>query len=245
MAPITAAKLTKTRETIELLLAKAEGTNHPAEAELAMAQAEKLMVRYGFERAEFNGDNRKAAKMVEQRLAVPGMFHLGKIVAFSAIANAYQSVTLLQSKYSKGTMLYVIGEEGDVDDVLRMLNSMDVQMEHALATWWNVNKYRYDGFRQEGWKARRQFIIGFGQGAAARVRESMVEAVAESKGNELVLANRQQAAVSYREELYPNTKKLNSKLHSGGYSASAAGNKAGREAHLGKGAIQGTKALGK
>jgi hypothetical protein len=245
MAPITEAKLTKTRQQIELLLAKAESTNHPAEAELAQAQAEKLMVRYGFQRAEFNGDNRKAAKMVERRMDVPGMFHLGKAQAFTAIARAYQAVTVLQSKYSKGTTLYLIGEEGDVEDVLRMLNSMDVQAEHALAVWWADNKARYEGFRQEGWKARRQFIIGFGSGAAARVRESMVEAVAESKGNELVLASRLDKAVEYQRELYPATRTLNTRLHGGGHSAGVAGNKAGREAHLGKGAIGGTKALGK
>ena len=245
MAPITEAKLTKTRQQIELLLAKAESTNHPAEAELAMAQAEKLMIKYGFQRAEFNGDNRKSAKMVEKRLDVTGMFHLGKVQAWTAVARAYQSVTILQSKYSKGTTMYLIGEEGDVDDVLTIINSLDVQAEHALATWWAEHKWSYEGLRQEGWKARRQFLIGFGQGAAARVRESMQEAVSESKGNELVLANRLQKAVDHQRALYPNTRTLNTRLHGGGFNASAAGNKAGREAHFGKGSIAGTKAIGK
>lgn len=248
MTAQTADKLAKKFATIEMLLAKAESTNFPAEAELAMAQAEKMMIQYGFERAEFNGDNRQDKVMVQVRFACTGTYHLGKVMAYSNIASAYQSVEVLRLKgQGSTTYLILIGEQGDVDNIVRVLNSLDIQAEHAVKSWWATNPPATMFGRQDGWKARRDFIVGFGRGAAQRVRESLVEVVREGgTGTELVLVNRMKDAAAHREALYPVIRHSKSRMH-GGLGGRAAGHAAGLEANIGTKAMGGTSrgSLGK
>lgn len=248
MTAQTADKLAKKFKTIEMLLAKAESTNFPAEAELAMAQAEKLMIQYGFERAEFNGDNRQEKKMVQVRFACTGTYHLGKVMAYSNIAGAYQSVDILRLKgQGSVTYLILIGEQGDVDDIVRVLNSIDIQAEHAVKAWWATNPPATMFGRQEAWKARRDFIIGFGHGAAQRVRESLVEVVREGgAGTELVLVNRMKDATAHREALYPVIRTSKSRVQ-GGFGGRAAGREAGLKANIGTKSVDGSSrgSLGK
>lgn len=235
MAPVTADKLAKKKETIELLLAKAASTTFPAEAELAMEQATKLMLQFGFERAEFNGENKKSKKMTQKHFDCVGIYHLGKVLGFTAVAGAFQSVSVVQGKYGNLVRMYIIGEEGDVDDVIRILISIDAQAEHAVKAWWKDNPYRGLASKMEGYLARRQFIESFGYGVASKVREQMTT---EGQGKELVLADRVKDAVAHRDELYPQLRTIQTRRHGGGYGAGAAGREAGTKAHLGGKAIK-------
>jgi Protein of unknown function (DUF2786) len=245
-ANMTAAKLAKKRQTIELLLAKAESTNHVAEAELAMAQAEKMMIQYGFDRATLNGDNRQSKVMVREYYQCKGTYHLGKARAYAAVANAYKSVDILQinARGNSITTLIFIGEQGDVADLVRVMNSLDIQAEHAVKSWWATRPAATAFGRQEAWKARRDFVVGFGLGAAQRVRESLAEEVVATAGNEIVLANRMSDAVAHRESLYPSVRANKSRMH-GGLGGLHAGREAGLKANIGGKAVDGpsTKAL--
>lgn len=238
-ATVTQEKLDKMRAQIELLLAKAESTNHPAEAELAMAQAEKMMIKYGFDRAQFNGENKITKNMVKKHFDLLGIYHLGKLSGFGAVAYAFQSVALVQSKMKNFVRLYIIGEEGDVNDVIRILTSLDTQVEHAVKVWWKNHELRSVATKMQGYKARRDFVIAFGYGAADRVRASLAE---ESNGKELVLANRMEEAENHKLEVFSNlgVAKASRMQHGhAGFGSYAAGRKAGENAHLGAGALKG------
>ena len=228
---------TKKIELIKQMLAKAESTNHPAEAETFTAAAEKMMLRLGIDEAMLNSSSDEKPTVVEKTMVFSGSYHLGKMHAAMTIAQAMGSVFVMQAKLRNQTQLYLVGREAQVDRIIQLIESLELQSAVALKQWWKeqdttgltaMNKF----------VMRRQFMISFGRGAGYRIESEKREIIEETTGAELVIRNERQVAEDWARSKYSLGKARSSRMN-GDIGAGAAGFSAGMKANVGTTAVGG------
>lgn len=232
-AQLLAHKAAKTLKLITKLLAKAESTPFPAEAQAFQEHAERLMVRYGIEQASVDAEVGKAGKpreaMIEERVEFAGQYRVGLARGFSYIAAAFDSVTVLQATTTSKKLLYLIGAASDVGQILRLFSSLRIQMATAMAVWWLGYDFKDFLTAHEKTLERRQFQLGFLSTVAQRIEHIHRSEVASgSPGSSLMLANRRDRAEQHAKELYPEVRRGRSQaLSVGSRDAHSAGVSAG------------------
>lgn len=196
-------------QRIAKLLRLAESSN-PHEAELAQAQAERLMVKWGLEEAVIRAlddtGKKVAIPVVEKKVHFTGTYAHALQLLASSVARAYGTVQALigdgWEKNAKGKsvrtkMVYVIGHEDEVDRCITLINSLAIQANTAVGVWWkdrererkNAGTDDYDPFSSslrkltpmEAFKARRQFILSFGHACFSRISKMRASVLAEVK----------------------------------------------------------------
>lgn len=190
------------------MLAKAENTPYPEEASTFQEHAERLMVRYGIEQAAVDAEAGKSGQpqeaMVERRVVFTGAYRIGQARGFTSIAHAFNSVRVLESTGRTAKSLFLIGAESDVGQIMRLVESLRVQMESAMQAWWLSYPYRPFLSTHERTLERRQFQLGFLTSVAERIRAIHASETQDAEpGQELVLANRLDRASDHVAELYP------------------------------------------
>ena len=229
-------KAEKTLQLITKLLAKAEGTPFPAEAQAFQEHAERLMVRYGIQQAAIDAEAGKAGKpqepMVEDRFELGGRYRVGQSHGFIAIAHAFDTVKVLQATTTAKKVIYLIGAESDVAQIRRLFTSLLLQLETAMAGWWAGYPYKQYLSAHEKTLERRQFQMAFLTTVANRLTALYKEAAVDGEpGNELVLASRRERADEHAQRLHPDTRKARRQaIAYGSATAHAAGSSAGRRA---------------
>lgn len=224
-------------DRIAKLLAKAEGTTNAHEAEVYMAKAEELMLKFGIERANLEA-KRPGAK--RQEIVIKKVYvkngH-GYATAMVSIGNAVGpsfSVRILQSSvYDGSKVIWLIGHTTDVDDAETLLNSLLVQSRQQAIAWW-----RKEGKVSRPWAsdndaylARREFIYAFASGVRSRLAETRNRVVDEAEpGTALVLVERSKLVDSWVDENLQVGKARATQRRDGGYDAHIAGHAAGRDA---------------
>lgn len=223
----------KTLRLITKLLAKAESTHFPAEAQTFQEHAERLMVRYGFEQASIDAEVGKAGKpqepMVEQRFELNGQYRVGLARGFTLIALAFNTIRVLQANTSSTKIMFLIGAESDVTQILRLFASLKLQMESAMQAWWLGYPYKPYLSPHDKTLERRQFQLGFLSAVAHRLESiHSSELSAGEPGKGLVLAGRRERADEHMQRLYPSIRSARRQSLSAGSSAAhAAGSLAG------------------
>ena len=231
-------KAEKTLKLITKLLVKAGNTPFPAEAQTFQEHAERLMVRYGIEQASIDAEAGKAGKpqepMVEERVELSGQYRVGQARGFTAIALAFNTVRVLQATTSAQKLLYLVGAESDVAQVLRLFASLRLQLETALQVWWLDYPYKPYLSAHEKTLERRQFQLGFLSTVAHRISVLYTDEVASGEpGNELVLASRRDRAEEHVQQLYPTIRSARQQpMSAGSQGAHAAGSIAGTMASV-------------
>ena len=228
---------------IAKLLAKAEGTTNAHEAEAFMAQAEKLMLKYGIDQANLEATKPGAAKQEVVVVTVPVPDGHGYAIALVALATYIApnfSVRMLQSAMPKnGKMLWFIGHRSDVDDAIRLFNSLSVQGIAQAKHWWRTEGK--PGFLwvqptdNDAYLARREFIYAFGRGAGSRLAETRNQVVAEAgAGTELVLVDRAKLVDNWIDRNLQVSQGRKTTRRTGVAEARSAGYESGRNAVNGK-----------
>jgi hypothetical protein len=196
------------QEKIAKLLAKAEGTDSPAEAEAFTRAAEKLMIKWGIDeaivRAKMTGEQ-SAEEIITARFEYTDTYSDAYVAFTSSIVDGLgQLRCFYQSGYRHPDqrVVYVIGHESDVKRAEMLLASLRLQAASAMKTWWRTGRY---STHLKGWrafKARRQFIISFGDGVGERLAGVRAETIAETggKSTELVLVDRATRVDAWMEE---------------------------------------------
>lgn len=231
-----ARKAAKTLELITQLLAKAESTPYPAEAQTFQEHAERLMVRYGIQQAALDAEAGKAGRpqeaMVEERVELTGAYRVGQARGFIAIAMAFDTVQVLQATASDRKVIYLIGAESDVGAIRRLFTSLLVQLEMAMSAWWVGYPMKAYLSGHERTLERRQFQLGFLATVAGRIAALYKEEAADGiPGNDLVLASRKERADHHAQSLYPQTRAARRQaMAHGSANAHAAGSSAGQRA---------------
>lgn len=256
---------------VEKLLRKAEATT-PEEAEALTAKAEEIMVNHSITDELLNHVRGEAApeKIVEKRTYYTGIYRgvLQDICHRIAKVHNCRTLQLKQDwhynedgKKAPRQVVYIIGFESDVERVLLLDASLQIQCARAMRTWWKSDdRSWYTGM--QGYKARREYILGFANGLAYRLQEAKVRGtdegtrrVAEETGTthdevktstELVLRTRKQQVNDWMDDTYgDNLRNVTRRYQSGGAAAYGAGHKAGRSADLGQPGVGRNKQIGR
>ena len=231
-------KAEKTLKLITKLLAKAANTPFPAEAQAFQEHAERLMVRYGIEQATIDAEAGKSGKpqelMVEERVEFSGQYRVGQARGFTMIALAFNTVRVLQATGSSKKVLYLIGAESDVAQIVRLLVSLRLQVESAMTNWWISYLNKDFLSAHEKTLERRQFQLGFLMTVAGRIEAIYsAEVATDGPGNELVLSSRRDRADEHVSVLYPAIRPARRHTMSmGSPSAHSAGSYAGTLARV-------------
>ena len=113
----------------DLLLAKAESTEFPDEAEALSAKAQELMNRHAFERALLDADTQRQQTATSIRLWLDSPYVDAKSHLVAAIARANRCRAVF---YSKLGFVAVVGEEMDLEITELLSTSLLVQATRAM-----------------------------------------------------------------------------------------------------------------
>ncbi|QGJ93546.1 hypothetical protein SEA_MUFASA8_99 [Arthrobacter phage Mufasa8] len=244
------ANLDKQLDKIAKLLRKAESTPYPAEAEALREHAERLMIRYGIDKAAVDMERGRQGQtrepITQKHMVVSGSYQINQLNGLTATLTESRLVTCLQTTHSADgyRVLYVVGAESDVDQMLRLAESLLIQQDHALRTWWAV------AGKDKGWMTeterlneRKEFVLGFYAGAALRLREIVGEEVSATGSGELVLVDRKSRADDWIAQKYPKIKAAREqKIARGTAEATRAGVVEGKKADVNGKKVEARKA---
>jgi hypothetical protein len=205
------------------LLAKAESTEFPDEAESLTAKAQELMTRHAVDAAILEIDRPAEGREVDtRRVHVRDPYVRAKMQLLAAVAEA-NDVRLVW--YSGLGIANLVGVAGDVAAVELLFTSLLVQVAQALSA-----AERPLGRRSASRSFRRAFLLGYAHRIGERLQAARQRATAEAEAEhdvDLLPALRsRQAAVEQRvAELFPRVRATRSRA-----SVDAGGWYAGREA---------------
>lgn len=214
---------------VRALLAKAEATDNPAEAEACNAMALKLMAKYGIDAALAAQREHRSIKPIDRIFDIPSPYASPKSTLLHRVVEALgcRAVTLSGTGRSK---VHVFGMESDVEMVDMLYTSLLLQATHGAA---RVESETDHYGRATTRSARSSYLIGFGNTVAPRLLEAYSQAKAEAEktpGTDLVLASRDLVVGAAVSAKYPSLRKLKVVVrNSGGYER---GQAAGRKANI-------------
>jgi Protein of unknown function (DUF2786) len=251
--------------TIRSLLAKAEATEFPEEAETFFAKASELISRWAIDEAMlWDGEDRAGREQPDElQLVVHSPYLAQKAVLIGAVARAHgcRAVRLTSGPGTRSEIVSIVGFPSDLRWVETLVTSLLVQLTSAMLT---LCPRGVSASASASW--RRSFIIGFAEEVGDRLEMDRAKAAAErtsgagtasadgtSEGAAapaspgpsvaLVLASRVEEVDDDFSRRHPYVR---SSWASSGRSATGrkAGQRAGRDAALTRGGIGGRRALG-
>jgi hypothetical protein len=220
-------------EKVALLLAKAEGTDNPLEAEAYTAKAEELMLKHGISEAEAatRRPGHKAEEVVIERIKVYNKMDTAQAQFGAAVAPAFNIRGYHSKVIDGGFLIWLVGHKSDVEQAAVLVRSLLVQSEHALDHWWRTEGRVHNPSGLGSHVRKREFMFGFAGGVRERLRETKNRVVAESEpGTDLVLRDRVKIVDDWTKQNIAFSKTKSRSLKGGDYSAGAAGREAGRDA---------------
>ena len=250
MSTTTEKDPTKIAETIALLLAKAERTEFPREAEALTEQAERLMIRHGIEQALIDaarGVEQPKEEIVVRTIKLEGTYSRA-LLDLGAIVCAALGNLRTYRRYRPGTSiqhLKIVGFEGDADRAVTLVTSLHLQALTAMRVWNRAQRDSWDWefmTDHEKTKARQAFVTAFGWGAANRIGSTRRAVVEESSaGTDLVLLDRGKRVENWMDENVGKLKRARSRQVSD--YGRADGYRAGQRARTGEAEIDQHRAL--
>ncbi|MGY1986267.1 DUF2786 domain-containing protein [Blastococcus sp. SYSU DS0669] len=205
---------------IRALLAKAESTEFPEEAEALTAKAQELMTRHAVDAALLGGGAATAVDVDTRRVHVADPYARAKTQLLGAVAEA-NDVQLVW--YQGLGIATLVGLRSDLDAVELLFTSLLLQVAQALAA----------AERQEGRSAarsfRRAYLLGYAHRIGERLAAARLRATTEAgveRGVDLlpVLRSRQEAVAARTAELFPRVRSSRSRssVDAGGWHAGRA-----------------------
>jgi hypothetical protein len=223
-APASAPDDARALRRIRALLAKAESTEFPDEAEALTAKAQELMTRHAVDAAllDAGGGAPARAAVDTRRVHVDDPYVRAKTQLLGVVADA-NGVRLVW--YQTLGIANLVGVAADLDAVELLFTSLLLQVGQALRA-----AERAAGRRSASRSFRRAFLLGYATRIGERLtsaRDRATTAAAAEQGVDLlpVLRSRQEAVDDAFTELFPRLRSSRSRS-----SMDAAGYWAGRAA---------------
>jgi hypothetical protein len=190
---------------VRALLAKAESTNYPAEAETFTAGAQALMARHRIDRALLEATlPQQAAGPEARRIGIDNPYEAPKTMLLDAVASANQC-RVIWTKYLG--FCTVIGHATDLDAVELLFTSLLVQATGEMTRQGS----RKDPYGRSRTRAFRQsFLTSYSRRIRERLEETThaqtCQAVAETGRSDLlpVLASRRRVVDDATDMLFPH-----------------------------------------
>jgi len=205
--PVDPRMLTRVRS----LLAKAESTEFPEEAEALTARAQQLMAKHSIDEALLASAAAEAAgqlgpgRTAGVRLFIDSPYEHAKAVLLQVIASANRCRAIWLKDFGMST---VVGFPAELQAVELLFTSLLIQATSAMLAAGS----RRDAYGQSRTRAFRQsFLVSYSQRIGERLTEATdaaeQEAAAESPGANLlpVLAARHRAVDEAFEALFPGS----------------------------------------
>ncbi|MGY2067977.1 DUF2786 domain-containing protein [Blastococcus sp. SYSU DS0619] len=205
---------------IRALLAKAESTGFPDEAEALTAKAQELMTRHAVDVALLGGGPAAAVDVDTRRVHVADPYARAKTQLLGAVAEA-NDVQLVW--YQGLGIATLVGLRSDLDAVELLFTSLLLQVAQALAA------AERQQARSPARSFRRAFLLGYAHRIGERLATARRRATAEAgeeRGVDLlpVLRSRQEAVAVRTAELFPRVRSSRSRssVDAGGWHAGRA-----------------------
>ncbi|MBZ4318417.1 DUF2786 domain-containing protein, partial [Streptomyces huiliensis] len=208
----TAAVEPKTLARIRALLAKAESTDFPDEAEAFSAKAQELMARHSLDDALLAAapDSAAGDGPGTCRLGVEGPYESAKALLLSAVAEANHCHAVWSGEYGFST---VVGFEADLELVELMYTSLLVQADTAMRRAADAHHQEANerGARGRSGRRTRDFRESFLIAYAARIGDRLSAAARDATEHAArpealpVLAARDVAVGETAGRLFPET----------------------------------------
>ncbi|MEU3413111.1 DUF2786 domain-containing protein [Streptomyces sp. NPDC006658] len=194
-APGPAASRMLTR--IRALLAKAEATGYPEEAEALSAKAQELMARHSVDEALLAAEAPAPDAPGACRIGVEPPYEQAKAVLLDAVATANHCRAVWNEPLGFST---VVGFEADLEAVELLYTSLLVQATHAMT---KAEAAQRAGGRKRTKTFRQSFLAAY----AHRVGDRLAAAAETQVTQDLlpVLATRAIAVTGRLEHLFPET----------------------------------------
>jgi hypothetical protein len=187
---------------VRALLAKAESTTFPEEAEALTAKAQELIARHAIEAAMLEGGDGQTPPAA-RRLGVDDPYASAKALLLSKVAEASRCRAVWDSGFGFST---VFGFPAELDAVELLYTSLLVQATAAMV----AEGKRPEQRRQRSRGFRQSFLVSFASRIGERLRETTATVVSEASaahGGALlpVLASRSEAVNDACAAAFPRT----------------------------------------
>ncbi|MGC9381191.1 DUF2786 domain-containing protein [Streptomyces sp. MH13] len=189
---------------IRALLAKAEATGYPEEAEALSAKAQELMARHSVDEALLSAHAPSPDAPGACRIGVEPPYEQAKAVLLDAVADANHCRAVWNEPLGFST---VVGFEADLEAVELLYTSLLVQAEAAMA---KAEAAQRAGGRKRTKTFRQSFLAAYAHRAGTRLRAA-AEAATAGAGTAAdvdllpVLASREVAVTDRLERMFPET----------------------------------------
>lgn len=227
-------------ERINKLLAQAESTEFPEEADAALAMAQRLMTKYSIDEAMLREAKPGEAveEITELKLVYTGgmrkaLYMLGHRLAEYNGCRAF--FTDKRHAKPRNITVTVIGFPKDLERIELLDTSLKLQCAVALKrfTAENIDPSWHRGYKRN---EKREFVIGFVEGVAVKLELAEEEAVREAAeergtGVELALRSRKDQVDDWTDTAYPNLRSIRSRMQRGSVTAKAKGIDEGKRAN--------------
>ncbi|MGP3772865.1 DUF2786 domain-containing protein [Streptomyces sp. SDT5-1] len=187
---------------IRALLAKAERTGYPPEAEALSAKAQELMARHSVDEALLASRTHAKDAPAACRIGVDAPYETAKAVLLDAVATANRCRAVWNSAFGFST---VVGFEPDLEVVEVLYTSLLVQ---ATAAMTRAEAEQRAGGRKRTKTFRQSFLAAYAHRIGDRLAAvaERVTGEADGAGEVLpVLAARDVAVAGRAEEMFPET----------------------------------------
>ncbi|MDX3850947.1 DUF2786 domain-containing protein [Streptomyces sp. AK02-01A] len=191
---------------IRALLAKAEATGYPQEAEALTAKAQELMARHSIDEALLADRTHRGDVPGACRIGVDAPYETAKAILLDAVASANRCRAVWNSAYGFST---VVGFEPDLEAVELLHTSLLVQgtaaMTRAEAGQRAAGRKRTKTFRQS-------FLMAYAHRVGERLATATEQATEQATGQDgagggllPVLAARDMAVTDRTDRMFPET----------------------------------------
>ncbi|MFG2997286.1 DUF2786 domain-containing protein [Streptomyces sp. NPDC048340] len=185
---------------IRALLAKAEATTFPEEAEALSAKAQELMARHTVDEALLAASGKGPAQVPAAcRIGVEPPYEEAKAVLLDAVAGANRCRAVWNSGFEFST---VVGFESDLEAVELLYTSLLVQGTAAMT---RAEAGQRAGGRKGTKTFRQSFLLAYASRLGQRLAETAEHTAAETLDNLPALVARDVAVTSRAEEMFPRT----------------------------------------
>ncbi|MBD0689347.1 DUF2786 domain-containing protein [Streptomyces sp. CBMA123] len=216
---------------IRALLAKAEATQYPEEAEALTAKAVEFMAKYGVDEALLSDGQPSRDGLTDRYFDLPNPWSMSRVrlVAFIAEGVGCRAVHQGHEVAGGGRRVHVIGYESDVQRAEILYTSLVLQMLNGL----NKQVVPFGVRSAKAW--RNSWQLGFIERVVERLKAiedaaraaASGETSATGRSGELVLADRAAAVQAVYRKAHPDARTQRGTYTGSGYGdGAAAGNRA-------------------
>lgn len=185
---------------VRALLAKAESTEFPEEAEAFSARAQELIARHSIDHALLAAETGNTAAPAGRRIPVDNPYDAPKAVLLTVVAEANRSRAVWHRDLGFST---VLGFPADLAAVEMLFTSLLVQATAAMV---HAGPRRDARGRSRTRSFRHAFLNAYAARIGERLREAANRAAADAGGKDLlpVLAARDRAVEQAVDTMFPN-----------------------------------------